>query len=80
MTDINTIQAIGTLVSSIGLPATVGVILVIAAWNLLPVLADYLRAKVALNHATIAKVRMSTAGVVSPAVDKATTRIDSVSS
>ena len=48
--DLVTLQAIATIVNSIGLPATIGVILVIAAWNLIPVLADYLRARSNLSH------------------------------
>lgn len=54
--DIQTIQAIGALVNQIGLPATVGVILVIASWNLVPVLAEYLRSRIAVNHATAKQI------------------------
>lgn len=54
--DVQTIQAIGMLVNSIGLPATVGLVAILTAWYLLPVLAEYLRAKVELNKATAAKV------------------------
>lgn len=49
--DITTIQALAAIVNSIGLPATLGLIALIAAFNLIPVLADYLRSKVVVNHA-----------------------------
>lgn len=58
--DLSTIQAIGMLVNSIGLPATFGVIMVIAAWNLLPVLAEYMRSKISVNNATAQKITNGT--------------------
>ena len=54
--DIQTIQALGMLVNSIGLPATIGLIAVIAAINLIPVLAEYLRSKISVNKATANKI------------------------
>lgn len=50
--DLPTIQAIAAVVQIIGLSGTIGVVTIIAAWNLLPVLADLLRSKIAVNHAT----------------------------
>lgn len=54
--DLATLQAIGVLVNQIGLSGTVGLILIIAAWNLVPVLAEYLRSKVEVNHAQAVKI------------------------
>lgn len=58
--DLPTLQAIATVVNQIGLPATIGVICVIAAWNLLPVLSEYLRAKIEVNRATTKKIQNGT--------------------
>jgi hypothetical protein len=55
--DLPTIQAIADIVNHIGLPATLGVISLLAAYNLLPVLADWLRSKIEINKASAFTVR-----------------------
>lgn len=61
--DLATIQAIATIVNGIGLPATIGLVILLAAYNLLPVLAEYLRSKIAVNHATAVKLNGNSSSV-----------------
>lgn len=64
--DLQTIQALGVLINQIGLPATVGVLLVIITWNLMPVVAEYLRSKIVESHAHTQSMRDVTNGSQPP--------------
>lgn len=55
--DIQTIQALAAIVNSVGLPATLGLIALMAAFNLLPVLAEWLRSRIKVNEATAVKIK-----------------------
>lgn len=49
--DIATIQALAAIVNAVGFVGTLGLIALVFAFNLAPVLAEYLRAKIASTKA-----------------------------
>jgi hypothetical protein len=54
--DLATIQAIGAVVNGIGLPGTIGIVIILTAIQLLPVLKAYLMSKISVNTTAAASI------------------------
>lgn len=50
--DLITLQALAVIVQTVGVSGAFAIVIVLTAWHLLPVLADLLRSRITVNHAT----------------------------